>query len=221
MGISATEPKMSQCPVKTRIDDYLLGRLDEAGKESLEAHLFECDDCFRAASGSEAVLAALRRHGGRVFGPAADSAPSRPGRRALRAWPFAAAAAAGLLLAVWVGLGPHGSGAGTVPFAPPTEEGVRGGSLEGISPVGPRAEAPAVLEWEPVGAAGDYSVTLAGPGLAWSARTAAPRIEIPSDIRAKMVRGGEYRWKVKAFAPQGGLLAVSAEATFLITPKKS
>ncbi len=88
--------------------------------------------------------------------------------------------------------------------------------MEGIAPVGQLAEAPVVLEWKPVGVAGDYTVTLTGPGLAWSERTASPRIEIPPDIRARMVRGGEYRWKVKAFARQGGLLAVSAEAAFRI-----
>ncbi len=216
MGISATEPKMSQCPFRDRVDEYLLGRLGEAETEGLEAHLFECDDCFQAAGGGEAVLAAVRRHGGRIFGPAAETVPLRPKRRAWRAWPFAAAAAAALLLAVWIGLGPRRPGSGMPSYGPPTEESVRGGSLEGITPVGPLADAPSVLEWKPVGAAGDYTVILTGPGLNWSARAAAARIEIPPDVRAKMVRGGSYRWKVKAFASQGGLLAVSAEAAFRI-----
>jgi hypothetical protein len=206
---------MSQCPFGLRIDDFLLGRMSAADQERFEEHLFQCDACFRETTGREAVLAAVRRHGARIFAPGA-AAPAKPAarRRWMRLWPYAATAA--LLLAAWIGFAPGRRAGGRVPLAPPGSDAVRGAAVALIAPSGALPAVPSALEWEPAGGAADYSVSLSGPGLAWSGRTAAARIEIPADIRARIVPGTEYRWKVRAFAPQGGLTAASPEASFRI-----
>jgi anti-sigma factor RsiW len=195
------------------VDDFLLGRMNEAERERFEAHLFECDACFRAVAGSEAVLAAVKRHGDRIFVPGAVPARRQP--RPRKVWPYAAAVAA-LLLAAWIGFLPRHPGQEPMLASGTPGDAVRGGAMSGISPSGALPEAPAVLEWKALPAAGDYKVSLSGPGVEWSRDTTTARIEIPPDVRAKMVPGVDYRWKVKAFAREGGLLAVSQEAVFRI-----
>lgn len=207
---------MSQCPFGLRVDDFLLDRMSAADQEIFEEHLFQCDACFRETTGREAVLAAVRRHGARIFAPSA-AAPAKPAARRgwIRLWPYAATAAA-VLLTAWIGFAPGRRAGGQVALAPPGSDAVRGATVALIAPSGALAAAPSALEWEPAGGAADYSVSLSGPGLAWSGRTADARIEIPADIRARIVPGAEYRWKVRAFAPEGGLTAASPEAAFRI-----
>ncbi|MDD8026674.1 MAG: zf-HC2 domain-containing protein [Acidobacteriota bacterium] len=210
---------MNNCLFRRRVDDYLLDRMSADDKGRFEEHLFQCGRCFRDVSEHEAVLAAVRKHGGRIFAPDARTAPARRiSRRGFPpAWAYAASAAA-VLLAIWIGFHPGNRDGGGVPLTPPSSDAIRGGSMEGIAPAGVLPAAPSALEWKPAEEGLDYTVSLSGPGLAWSGRTAAGRIEIPPDIRAKLVPGIEYRWKVRAFAPQGGLAAVSRETVFRIAP---
>jgi hypothetical protein len=208
---------MKACLFWLGLDDYLLNRMSGDDKNRFEEHLFLCDRCYRDVAEREAVLAAVRKHGGRIFAPEARPAPAKQSvwRGLPRLWPYAASAAAALL-AVWIGFHPGRPDVGKVPLTPPSGDAVRGGAVERLSPSGILTAAPAALEWQPAGPGMDYAVSLAGPGLAWTGRTAAGRIEIPPDIRARLVPGAEYRWKVRAFAPQGGLLAVSTEIAFRI-----
>ncbi|MCX6561141.1 MAG: zf-HC2 domain-containing protein [Candidatus Aminicenantes bacterium] len=208
---------MKSCNFKYQIDDFLLDRLGGPDRDRFEEHIFNCDRCFHDVFERGAILAAVRAHGGRIFSPEAiPAARKTPSRTAfLRLWPYAAVAAA-VLIAVWIGINPGRPDAGPLPLTAPVDDTVRGGSVELIGPLGALAQAPSALEWKTAGTGTDYSITLSGPGVAWSGRTAAGRIDLPADIRNKIVPGNEYHWKVRAFAPQGGFIGASQEGVFRI-----
>lgn len=204
---------MNACPAEDRLDDYLLNRLNEADRASLEEHFFNCDACFRATVERDALLRALRSKGGELFGPEA-----RPERRSLRStvglWLPAAAGAALLIIAALTFIPRFRSESPA--FVPPTDDTLRGGAVEIVAPRGTLAAAPAVLEWKagPVGL--DYTVTLRGPGLDWSGRTAESKLAVPEDVRQSIQTGADYTWQVKAFAEWGGLTANSAPVVFRV-----
>ena len=80
------------------LERYLLDRVDEAEREALESHFFECDDCFarlEALQAAQQVLAAE---------PVSQAFRIEPPRR-IRTWGWAVAAAAivviGLVAVLW------------------------------------------------------------------------------------------------------------------------
>ncbi len=202
---------MNHCQYGRQIDDYLMDRLSGPDRDAYEEHFFNCDECFRSVRDGQALLAAVRAHGRRIF-------VEVPGRRLpragwLRHWPYAFAGAA-VLFAAWIGLRPRPSMPDLMPMTAPVSDAVRGAAVVPIAPLGVQSLAPSVLEWKPAGPGTSYEVTLTGRGLSWSDRTTAGRIELPDAIRALLVPGQEYRWKVRAFAPQGGFLGASDYAVF-------
>lgn len=209
---------MKNCGFKQQLDDFLLDRLSGPDRDRFEEHIFNCDRCFHDVSERGAILAAVRAHGGRIFSPEAiPAARKTPSRTAfLRLWPYAAAAAA-VLIAVWIGINPGRPDAGPLPLTAPVDDTVRGGSVELVGPLGALAQAPSALEWKTAGTGVGYSVTLTGPSLKWSGDATDVRIDLPADIRNKIVPGNEYHWKVRAFAPQGGLMGASHEGVFQIS----
>jgi hypothetical protein len=217
MMLFQTEPKMKKCGFKQQIDDFLLDRMSRPDRDRFEEHIFNCDLCFRDVSERGAILAAVRAHGGTIFSP--EALPARrkaPSRAAwVRLWPYAAAAMA-VLIAVWIGVSPGRPDAGPLPLTAPVDDTVRGGSIDLVGPVGVLTKAPSALEWKTVGTGTDYSITLTGPGLSWSERTATGRINLPAAIKNKLAPGAKYRWQVRAFAPQGGFMGASQEGVFLI-----
>jgi hypothetical protein len=128
---------------------------------------------------------------------------------------MAVAGAIGLLLVLGILFAP-GPFHKPAPWTPPTEDAVRGGMIAAIAPLGDAAAAPAGLEWRPLGEGVEYAVALTGPGVDWSGRTREPRITLPEPIRAALRPGAEYRWQVKAFAPQGYFTGTSGTRTFRI-----
>jgi hypothetical protein len=204
---------MNHCQFGRQIDDYLMDRLSDPDRDAFEEHFFNCDACFKSVRDGQALLDAVRAHGRRIFAAA-------PGRRLpqtgwLRHWPYALAGAA-VLLAAWIGLRPLPKMPDLMPMTAPLSDAVRGATVVPIAPLGIQSQAPSVLEWKPAGLGTSYDVTLTGRGLSWSARTTAGRIELPDAIRTLLVPGEEYRWKVRAFAPQGGFLGASDYAVFRI-----
>lgn len=204
---------MINCRNRKLIDDYLLDRLSSPARDRFEEHLFNCDQCFRDVRERQAMLAAVRAHGPRIFAGRPVQHSGRLGW--LRYWPYAFAGAAALL-AAWIGLRPEPDLPDLAPLTAPVGDAVRGAAVEMVAPLGLQPKTPAVLEWKPAGAGADYNVEIRGPGWDWSARSGEARLELPAEIRAKLLPGVEYRWKVRAFAPEGGLLAVSKDAVFRI-----
>jgi len=53
----------------------------------------------------------------------------------------------------------------------------------------------------------------------WKTTTNENRVVLPDEVKAKMVPGERYSWQVKAFGPDGSLIAVSSRVQFLVSPK--
>lgn len=205
---------MKNCDFNQRIDDFLLDRMNGPDRERFEEHLFNCDRCFRDASERWTILTTVRAHGRKLF--SAEAAPKpRPRAAFLRLWPYATAAVA-VLIAVWIGINPGRPAPSLLPLTAPVDDTVRGGSVELVSPLGALTTSPSALGWKSAGTEVSYSITLTGPGLNWTGDASEARIDLPADVRSRLVAGVEYRWKVKAFARQGGFLGASQEGVFRI-----
>jgi hypothetical protein len=204
---------MRYCPQESRIDDYLLNRMDESERTGFEEHYFDCAACFRALEKRDLLLRAVKAAGS----PALAVPPRHPrplGHWIFRPW-MAAAGAAGALLVAGLLLGPGLLRKPTV-WTPPTGDAVRGGSITLVAPLGGVAAIPSALEWRPLGEDVEYAVTLSGPGVDLSEKTREPRIALPAKVREALRPDTEYRWQVKAFAPQGFFMGTSGPQSFRI-----
>lgn len=212
---------MKTCHFEDRIDGYLLGKLDAKSAGEFEEHYFNCSSCFEKLVERDEVIGILKRDRS-VF--AAEERPAIEAKRAAwydrafafltpRQWAFAGAAAA-LLVAVLT----------VTPLfrnAPPEfvlsgEDTVRGESLTLISPVIDIGAVPAYFEWKSLGSDVEYLVSIYNGKLLWKTTTRNNRISLPSEVKAMMTAGTKYSWQVKAFSPQGTLIAVSSRVQFTI-----
>lgn len=200
--------KMSYCPQANQIDDYLFNRLGESESGDFEEHYFNCPACFRALEERELLIRSVKTAGEKV--PAPTLQPRPAWKRVLRPWPIAAACAAlavlTILIAPWQARRPS--------WTPPVSQTLRGGAIVGLAPQGAISTVPAALSWQSAAPGLEYAITLKGPGVEWSEKTEKTRIELPAEIRQSLRPNAEYRWQVKAFAPQGYLTANSDAVTF-------
>lgn len=154
---------------------YLERRLDPTERARVEAHLADCAECT-------AEIADVRRLSRRAASP----------RR--RIWSYsAAAAAAGLLLAVWI-----------------QSDWRRPGSPEFREPINPAAEvpsqlapigtdtAPVTFRWSPVLGADRYRISLfdAEGSVLWEREVPGSTSVLPDSIR--LTPGETYLWQVEA-----------------------
>jgi hypothetical protein len=206
---------MNKCSFESRIDGYLLGRLDADERKAFEEHYFECRACFDKLVERDEIIAALKA------APPSFAAESRkvsgPGwvfaRLAPRQWALVGAAAVLLVAALTViplfrGSSPH--------FVMTGEETLRGGSLVPVSPVADLKAAPIEFLWKAVGRDIEFQVSVYEEELIWKAAAKEPRIRLPEDVRARMTAGHTYYWQVKAFTAQGTLVAASNRVRFSI-----
>ena len=201
---------MSECFSEDRLDDYLLNRLAEAERAGFEEHYFNCPGCFAALQSRDLVRQAVR-----AAGQPPRTAPAEAARpHGLRPW-LAAAGAIGALAVLTLTLGP-GLWRKAPVWTPPTTDAVRGTAVAVRTPQGLMETAPAALEWHALGEGVEYAVTLNGPGLDWSGRTREARIALPAAVREAQRPGPEYRWQVKAFAPQGYFMGASETQVFRV-----
>lgn len=212
---------MKTCDYEARIDKYLLGKLETKESAEFEEHYFNCSSCFKKLAERDEVIGVLKRDRS-VF--AAEERPAIEAKRTAwydrafafltpRQWAFAGAAAA-LLVAVLT----------VTPLfrsAPPEfvlngEDTLRGGSLTLISPVIDIGSVPAFFEWKSLGQDVEYMVSIYNGKLLWKTTTRNNRISLPNEVKALMIAGTKYSWQVKAFSPQGTLIAVSSRVQFTI-----
>ena len=211
---------MKNCESDDRIDAYLLGRMSEEERTAFEEHYFNCSSCFTAVSERQVLISVIRSRGGEIF-PESESAAlpevSRAGKfsRAItpHRWAYAAIAVALVLLVI--GLIPR-RGPAPPHFVLDGEEVLRGESLTLVSPSNDILGAPQAFEWKPLPDAAEYKVSLYDEALIWSITTKDSRSPLPEEIKAKLVPGRRYSWQVKAFSPQGQLLALSAKYYFQV-----
>ena len=212
---------MKTCRYEGQIDKYLLGKLGATESAEFEEHYFNCGPCFAKLAERDEIIGVLKRDRS-VF--VAEERPAIEARKAAwfdraaafftpRQWALAGAAAA-LLVAVLT----------VTPLfrnAPPEfvlngEDTVRGSSLTLISPVIDIGSVPAYFEWRSLGTDMEYQVSIYNGKLLWKTTTRDSRLSLPDDVKALMIAGTKYSWQVKAFSPQGTLIAVSSRVQFTI-----
>lgn len=159
---------------------------DREARDRAVAHASECAAC------AEELRLALE------LGPWAERAgrAAPPARRSFPAW---LPVAAGLLLALGVGLWLRGPRAREtqplrgLPESRPALEPADGSSA---------AAAPRELSWSAIPGARGYSVGLfdAESTPIWSSgRLPSPRVELPAEVRSRLAAGGEFLWRVTVF----------------------
>jgi hypothetical protein len=206
---------MNKCSFESRIDEYLLGRLDAGERKAFEEHYFDCRACFDKLVERDEIIAALKA-APPVFAAETRKA-SGPGwvfaRLAPRQWALVGASAVLLVAALTViplfrGSSPH--------FVMTGEETLRGGSLVPVSPVADLKSAPVEFLWKAAGRDLEFQISVYEEELIWKAATKEPRILLPADVRARLTAGHTYYWQVKAFTAQGTLVAASNRIRFSI-----
>jgi hypothetical protein len=215
---------MRKCPHEVKIDPYLAGKLSETESVQFEDHYFNCPACFQKTYERNELMTFIQREGNSIFAPVPAPKPA-PAKVSLwdrltalltpKQWVTAAVTAA-LLLVVVLGVAPRLHR--TAPaFTFNGDATVRGEAVAIVSPSGDIASAPATFSWKAVRGAAEYTVALAaGTETLWTATTAETTVVLPDSVKAKLAAGTTYGWQVKAYAPQGTLLATSAQTTFKI-----
>lgn len=199
---------MTRCRFEDEIDAYLRGSLDAEGEDRFEEHYFNCPACFRLTAERGTLLEAFRAGGERAF-------PSRPRPRGIPGWAYGAAAAAALLAAVLLFI-PHPRPKPR-PITFSGDETVRGGGMTVLEAAGSLPAPPVRLAWEPVSSAARYEVVLtSGEETLWQAETKDTAVDLPADLKPRLQEGRVYVWRVRAFAPEGRMLAFSEKTSFTV-----
>jgi hypothetical protein len=211
------------CKGEHLIDDYLFDRLAEEKKKKFEEHYFNCPDCFAKIVERDELISTIKQKGDMIFQDE-DIVGKEKGATWLeriaslftpKQWALIPVYTALLLLVIFV----------LIPYFKPTppkffisEEKVRGESITLISPVIDIRAVPSKFEWQAAGEDVEYKIYIYDNSKnLWTATTKDNFIVLPEEIRKRMTLGGKYSWEVKAFSPEGTLIAISSKVRFKIT----
>lgn len=215
---------MSKCKFEELIDGYLLNRLSEGDKEAFEEHYFNCASCFEKLQERDVIIRTIKNNPALLEEKEEVRSSVLAGLRrevasflTVRQLAFAGVTALLVMLIVFAVL-PR-SQAPAPNFFLTDEETVRGSSITLISPVIDMSQVPASFEWKKLGENIDYQISIFNGQLLWKATTKENRISLPDEVKAKMLPGEKYSWQVKAFGPDGTLIAVSSRVQFKISAK--
>lgn len=215
---------MSNCKFEEFIDGYLLNKLSERDKELFEEHYFNCSSCFEKLKERDVIIRTIKNHPElleqkeevRVSALASlwrEVASFFTVRQLALAGVMALLAALVILAVIPRNQLPSPS------FMLTDEETVRGSSITLISPVIDMNQPPAYFEWKKLGENVEYQITISNSEVLWKATTRENRIILPEEVKARMKAGERYSWQVKAFGPDGTLIAVSSRVQFKLSEK--
>lgn len=215
---------MKKCHFENMIDDYLFDRLDEDRKEKFEKHYFECPHCFEKMQRTDEMIAVIKANGSEIFRDVHAPQKSRTSRLepvlaflTPRQWAVAVVSAA-LILVAAIGIIPH------LKTTPPeffiNDDLVRGSSITLISPVMDDLERiPSEFKWESLGKDIEYKLFIYHEEeLLWSITTEENFVVLEEKTKSLMAPAQRYSWQVKAFSPEGTLIAVSSRVHFNFLP---
>ena len=211
---------MKKCNFENLIDEYLFDRLDETQKESFEEHYFSCHHCFEKLDEKNEMIAVIKAKSDEIFTDV--YAPTKIRRSWLepvltfltpRQWAMAAVSAA-LILVVAIGVIPNLKTSAPEFFI--NDDLVRGSSITLISPVIDNLEqVPSEFRWQSLGENTEYKLFIFHQEeLLWSTTTEENFVTLSENIKSLMAPGKKYSWQVKAFSPEGTLIAVSSRVHF-------
>lgn len=212
---------MRKCKYEDLIDDYLLKRLPESEREIFEQHYFNCSHCFQELTERNELIAVVKDKGYSLFQKEimAEETKSVSWFESVRAyitprtWAVAAVSAALFLLVIF-GVIPSLRTSSPQFFI--NEDLVRGESITLISPVIDIPTVPTQFRWKSHGEDVEYKIYLYNEQLLWTETTTENSIILPEEIRNLMIPSETYSWQVKAYAKEGGLIAVSSRVRFRI-----
>jgi hypothetical protein len=211
---------MKKCKLENLIDEYLFDRLDETQKESFEEHYFSCHQCFEKLEEKNEMIAVIKTKGDEIFQDV--YAPTKIRRSWLdsvlafltpRQWAMAAVSAA-LILVVSIGIIPNLKTSTPEFFI--NDDLVRGSSITLISPMIDNLEQiPSEFRWQSLGENTEYKLFIFHQEeLLWSTTTEENFVTLSENTKSLMAPGKKYSWQVKAFSPEGTLIAVSSRVQF-------
>ena len=216
---------MRKCKFEDMIDGYLLNKLGERDKELFEEHYFNCPACFEELQARSLIINTIKNHPEVLASEevrAKVPLAARLKRELAAVFNVRQLATAGIIslifLAVIIAVVPKRQ-AILPDFTLTDTETVRGSSITLISPVIDMNQVPSFFEWKKLGENVEYQISISNHELLWKTTTKENRVVLPDEIKAKMVPGERYSWQVKAFGPDGSLIAVSSRVQFLVSPK--
>ncbi len=214
---------MKMCKCEYLIDDYLFDRLDDEKKKKFEEHYFSCPYCFEKMVESDELISLIKQKGDGIF---QDKYVVEEGKGATwfekiasfftpKQWALIPVYTALLLIVIFI----------FIPYfkpAPPqffiSENRVRGESITLISPVIDIKIVPLKFEWKDSIEDAEYNICIYDDGeKLWATTTKDNFIVLPEKVRNRMTLGEKYSWEVKAFSPEGTLIAISSKVHFKIT----
>ena len=192
------------------------GRAED--RERVLAHLAACKPCTDAYA--ELLRGAPAMTTPTHFDPADFVTRGYAARRKTTGWftafqswnVWVAALGAAALVVVVVSLGPR----------PGSESGdaIRGAQIELASP-SEMAAAPSELQWRSGIAAPAFHIALVDPrgAVVFETDVSAPRVTLPGEVRARMLPGSAYTWKISALDREKRTIT-SASGTFSIAASR-
>jgi len=215
---------MSKCKFEDLIDGYLLNRLSEGDREAFEEHYFNCSSCFEKLQERDVIIRTIKNNPALLEEKEEVRSSVLAGLRkevasflTVRQLAFAGVTALLVMIIVFAVLPRNQAPAPN--FFLTDEETVRGSSITLISPVIDMNQIPSSFEWKKLGENIDYQISIFNGKLLWKATTKENRITLPDEVKASMIPGEKYSWQVKAFGPDGTLIAVSSRVQFKISAK--
>ncbi|HAR36553.1 MAG TPA: hypothetical protein DCR87_06590 [Acidobacteria bacterium] len=213
---------MSKCKFEDLIDGYLLNKLSEGDREAFEEHYFNCSSCFEQLQERDVIIRTIKNNPALLEEKEEVRSSALAGLRkelasflTVRQLAFAGVTALLVLVIIFTVIPRHQVPAPN--FFLSDEETVRGSSITLISPVIDMGQVPSSFEWKKLGDNIEYQISISNGELLWKATTRENRITLPDEVKAKMVPGQKYSWQVKAFGPDGSLIAVSSRVQFKIS----
>jgi hypothetical protein len=214
---------MKMCKREHLIDDYLFDRLDDEKKKKFEEHYFNCTYCFEKMVERDELISVIKQKGDMIFQDeyVVEEQKGAPWFEKIasfftpKQWALISVYAALLLIVICV----------FIPYFKPaplqffiSEDRVRGESITLISPVIDIKTVPTKFEWKDSGEDVEYKIYIYDNGeKLWATTTKDNFIVLPEKIRKRMTLGEKYSWEVKAFSPEGNLIAISSKVHFKIT----
>jgi hypothetical protein len=211
---------MKKCKFENLIDEYLFDRLDETQKESFEEHYFGCPQCFEKMEEKNEIIAVIKAKGDEIFQDVyVPSKIRRPWLEPVlafltpRQWAMAAVSAA-LILFVAIGVIPNLKTSAPEFFI--NDDLVRGSSITLISPVIANLDQiPSEFRWQSLGENAEFKLFIFHQEeLLWSTDTNENFVILSENVKSMMTPGEKYSWQIKAFSPEGTLIAVSSRVQF-------
>lgn len=202
------------------VDDYLYDRLSPEKTREFEEHYFNCSKCFKFLQERRELMFTVKAYGAQIFEHMPEPQQEESAsfwKTALailtpKQWAAATAVSAVILLIALV-LIPTVQKPG--PEFILDQDVVRGESITLITDA-----IPSQFQWEKIGENSEYQISIYNHKLIWQETTRNNFISLPESVKEKLVPGKNYFWQVKAFSPQGTLIAESSKIQFPVRPKK-